>query len=137
MTKEQKQIEHIMKCLDCTEEEARDVIATDYIIDHGGRTPYDIDPKLEKEMMKLANINSRKSQKADNQRGKVKRAQPGKEEIIKFLAETLRNAGYLNIKVENPTKIITFSAKTTDEKTNQDKILNFKLDLSAPRAKKS
>ena len=25
MTKEQKQIEHIMKCLDCTEEEARDI----------------------------------------------------------------------------------------------------------------
>lgn len=137
MTKEQKQIEHIMKWLECTEEEAKDIIKTDYIIDHGGRTPYDIDPKLEKEMMKLANITDRKSQKTDNQRGKVKRVQPGKEEIINFLAEMLENAGYLNINVENPTKIITFSAKTVDEKTKQDKILNFKLDLSASRAKKS
>lgn len=125
-----------MKCLNCTEEEAKDVIATDYIIDHKGRTQYDIDPKLEKEMMKFANITDRKSQKTDNQRGKTKRVQPGKEEIIKLLAETLKNAGYSDILIENPTKIITFSTKIVDEKTKQDKILNFKLDLSAPRAKK-
>lgn len=137
MSKEQEKIEHIMKKLDCTEEEAKDVIATDYIIDHGGRTPYDLDPELEKAMMKFANITDRKSQKTDNLRGKVKRAQPGKEEIIKLLAETLENAGYFNINVENPTKIITFSAKGIDERTKKDKILNFKLDLSAPRAKKA
>lgn len=132
--KDRRSIEHIMNCLDCTEEEAKDVIATDYIIDHGGRTPYDLDEKTEKEMIKLyARVNDRKSKnKEKSQRGKVKRMQPGKEEIIKILAQTLEEYGYLNISVENPTKIITFSAK--DEKN--DKILNFKLDLTATRAKK-
>ena len=82
-------------------------------------------------MLKLANIKDRRSKSKDNQRGKVKRAQPGKAEIINFLAETLKNAGYFNINIENPTKIITFSAK------EEEKTLNFKLDLSVPRVKKS
>lgn len=133
---EKETIAHLMKCLECTEEEAKDIIKTDYIIDHGGRTPYDLDPTLEKEIKKLINVTDRKSKDPNSQRGKIKKAQPGKAEIISFLAETLENAGYLNIKVENPTKIITFSAKTVDEKTKEDKILNFKLDLTAPRAKK-
>ena len=124
-----------MKCLDCTEEEAKDVIATDYIIDHGGRTPYDLDKATEKEMLKLyAHVNDRKSKdKEKSQRGKVKRVQPGKEEIIKLLAETLKENGYCDISIENPTKIITFSANDIEN----GKILNFKIDLSAPRAKKA
>lgn len=132
--KDRKSVAHIMKCLDCTEEEAKDVIATDYIIDHGGRSPYDLDKETEKLMLKLySHVTDRKSKdKEKSQRGKVKRMQPGKEEIIKILAQTLEEYGYLNISIENPTKIITFSAK--DEKN--DKILNFKLDLTATRAKK-
>ena len=133
---EKETIKNLMKRLECTEEEAKDIIKTDYIIDHGGRTPYDLDPTLEKEIKKLINVTDRKSKDPNNQRGKTQRVQPGKAEIIKFLADSLKNAGYSDILIENPTKIITFSSKTVDEKTKQDKILNFKLDLSAPRAKK-
>ena len=44
MTKEQKQIEHIMKCLDCTEEEAKDHPKKNVLMKAlGANNPIDID----------------------------------------------------------------------------------------------
>ena len=37
------QVEKLMRLLDCTQEEALDVIEKDKIIDRGGRTEFDLD----------------------------------------------------------------------------------------------
>jgi hypothetical protein len=45
---EEERKRRIMHNLQCTEEEAEDVMKWDKVIDQGGRTPYDLDPETEK-----------------------------------------------------------------------------------------
>ena len=84
-TKERKKAEkvkEIMRLLDCTEEEALDVIRTDEIIDKGGRTEYDLPIAEEKAALKIGRIDERKAKSADNKRGKVRAENPTKSGII-------------------------------------------------------
>ena len=62
--KEKKSVQNLMSLLKCTEEEALDIIATDKIIDKGGRTKYDLPIEKEKEAKKIASVNERKSKSA-------------------------------------------------------------------------
>ena len=85
----ESQVEKIMRLLGCSEEEALDVIATDKIIDKGGRTQYDLTKEQEKEAMKMSRVDERKAKSADNKRGKVRAENPTKSGIIAEIAEFL------------------------------------------------
>lgn len=107
------QTEKIMRLLKCTKEEAEDVIATDKMIDRGERTPYDLDPEKEKEIIK-AFVNT-KTKKAPtvykfDKRERKPNATKGSiiAELTKFLENESENA-VANLNIVNAERIIAFS----------------------------
>ena len=109
--KEKEKVKEIMRLLNCTEEEAIDVIETDKIIDKGGRTPYDLSKEEEKLAMKISGVNERKAKSADNKRGKVRAENPTKSGIIAEIAEYLKeNCGFAceNVEITNKERQIAF-----------------------------
>lgn len=116
--KEKAEVEKIMRLLDCTEEEALDVIATDKIIDKGGRTEYDLPIEQEKLAMKMSAVKDRKAKdQANNKRGKTVKENPTKAGIIAEIAEYLKeNCGFAteNVTITNKERQIAFSV--ADEK---------------------
>lgn len=113
-TKERKKAEkvkEIMRLLDCTEEEALDVIRTDEIIDKGGRTEYDLPIAEEKAALKIGRIDERKAKSADNKRGKVRAENPTKSGIIAEIAEFLTEKSQFaceNVEIINKERQIGF-----------------------------
>ena len=113
-TKERKKAEkvkEIMRLLDCTEEEALDVIRTDEIIDKGGRTEYDLPIAEEKVALKIGRIDERKAKSADNKRGKVRAENPTKSGIIAKIAEFLTEKSQFaceNVEITNKERQIAF-----------------------------
>lgn len=113
-TKERKKAEkvkEIMRLLDCTEEEALDVIRTDEIIDKGGRTEYDLPIAEEKAALKIGRIDERKAKLADNKRGKVRAENPTKSGIIAEIAEFLTEKSQFaceNVEITNKERQIAF-----------------------------
>jgi hypothetical protein len=109
--KEKEKVKEIMRLLNCTEEEAIDVIETDKVIDKGGRTPYDLSKEEEKVAMKISGVNERKAKSADNKRGKVRAENPTKSGIIAEIAEYLKeNCGFSceNVEITNKERQIAF-----------------------------
>ena len=109
--KEKEKVKEIMRLLNCTEEEAIDVIETDKVIDKGGRTPYDLSKEEEKIAMKISGVNERKAKSADNKRGKVRAENPTKSGIIAEIAEYLKeNCGFAceNVEITNKERQIAF-----------------------------
>lgn len=119
-TKERKKAEkvkEIMRLLDCTEEEALDVIRTDEIIDKGGRTEYDLPIAEEKAALKMSRVDERKAKSADNKRGKVRAENPTKSGIIAEIAEYLtENCGFAteNVTITNKERQIAFKIGEND-----------------------
>lgn len=113
-TKERKKAEkvkEIMRLLDCTEEEALDVIRTDEIIDKGGRTEYDLPIAEEKAALKIGRVDERKAKSADNKRGKVRAENPTKSGIIAEIAEFLTEKSQFaceNVEITNKERQIAF-----------------------------
>ena len=113
-TKERKKAEkvkEIMRLLDCTEEEALDVIRTDEIIDKGGRTEYDLPIAEEKAALKIGRIDERKAKSADNKRGKVRAENPTKSGIISEIAEFLTEKSQFaceHVEITNKERQIAF-----------------------------
>ena len=113
-TKERKKAEkvkEIMRLLDCTEEEALDVIRTDEIIDKGGRTEYDLPIAEEKAALKIGRIDERKAKSTDNKRGKVRAENPTKSGIIAEIAEFLTEKSQFaceNVEITNKERQIAF-----------------------------
>ena len=113
-TKERKKAEkvkEIMRLLDCTEEEALDVIRTDEIIDKGGRTEYDLPIAEEKAALKIGRIDERKAKSANNKRGKVRAENPTKSGIIAEIAEFLTEKSQFaceNVEITNKERQIAF-----------------------------
>jgi hypothetical protein len=106
------QIEKYMRLLDCTEEQAKDIIATDEIIDKGGRTPYDLDPEKEKMAKKFANVTSHKKPTAYKFTQRERKADVEKEEIIAKIAEFMQNnteIAFENVEITNKSKLIAFT----------------------------
>ena len=119
MTEKQKnKVNEIMRLLDCTEEEALDVIKTDEIIDKGGRTQYDLPIDQEKEAMKFGAVKDRKAKdKEGNMRGKVRAENPTKSGIISNLAEFLTEMSNFeceNVKITNKERQIAFKCGEND-----------------------
>ena len=109
---EETQIDKLMRLLDCTEEQAKDIIATDEIIDKGGRTPYDLDPEKEKMAKKFANVTSHKKPTAYKFTTRERKADVEKEEIISKIAEFMKNnaeIAFENVEITNKSKVIAFN----------------------------
>ena len=125
--KEKAKVKEIMRLLNCSEEEAVDVIETDKIIDKGGRTRYDLPIEQEKEIKKIYAVKDRQAKdQTSNQRGKTKAENTKKVEIIQFLYENLQNFECFNLKVANKERQIAFSVGEND----------FELTLVQKRKKK-
>lgn len=115
--KEKEKVKEIMRLLDCTEEEAIDVVETDKIIDKGGRTPYDLSKEKEKLAMKISAVDIRRSDKVDNKRGKVRAENPTKSGIISEIADYLKeNCGFAceNVEITNKERQIAFKCGDND-----------------------
>lgn len=116
--KEKAKVEEIMRLLDCTEEEAIDVIETDKIIDKGGRTQYDLPIEKEKEALKIGAVKDRMAKdKANNMRGKVRAENPTKSGIISNLAEFLTEMSNFeceNVRITNKERQIAFKCGEND-----------------------
>jgi hypothetical protein len=125
--KRQAKVKEIMRLLDCSEEDAIDVIETDEIIDKGGRSPYDLPIEEEKQALKIASINERKTKKADNQKGKNRPENLTKSGIIEFLFKNLQEFDCNDLKITNKERQIAFSVGEND----------FELTLVQKRKKKS
>ena len=111
--KKAERVEEIMRLLDCSEEEALDVVETDEIIDKGGLTPYDLTKEQEKIAMKMSAVNERTAKnQAENKRGKVRAENPTKSGIISNLAEFLTEmSNFLceNVEITNKERQIAFT----------------------------
>ena len=121
MTKKEKEyqakVQKIMKLLECTEEEAIDVIQTDEIIDKGGRTKYDLSKEQEKEAIKMSHVDERKAKNPNSKRGKVRAENPTKAGIIAEIAEYLtENCGFAteNVTITNKERQIAFKIGEND-----------------------
>ena len=116
--KEKQKVSDIMRLLDCTEEEALDVIETDKIIEQGGRTKYDLPIEQEKEAMKFGAVKDRKAKdKEGNMRGKVRAENPTKSGIISNLAEFLTEMSNFeceNVRITNKERQIAFKCGEND-----------------------
>lgn len=129
MANEQKRIDELVDKLGCSIAEAKGIIASDKIIDKGGRTPFDLPPEQEKLAKKWGNAGTRKQPtiyKFDKKNNK--KANPTKEGLIALIAETLKNSDLKieNLEIPNLGKLITFDL---DGKS-------FEIDLKQKRAPK-
>jgi hypothetical protein len=110
--KKAEKVTEIMRLLECTEEEALDVVETDEIIDKGGRTKYDLSVEEEKQALKMSAVNDRKAKdQTNNMRGKVRAENPTKSGIISNLAEFLTEmSAFLceNVEITNKERQIAF-----------------------------
>ena len=102
----------IMNGLQCTREEAEDVIKWDKVIDQGGRTPYDLDPKTEKMAKKMANVKERKKPINYDFSKRERKANPTKSGIIAEIAQFLTEKSQFateNVEITNKERMISFS----------------------------
>lgn len=110
--KHEEQKRKIMDLLDCSEEEAEDVMKWDKVIDQGGRTPYDLSPEAEKEAKKYANSREKKKPTVYDFKKRERKSNPTKGSIIAelahFLAENSENACE-NVEITNKERQIAFS----------------------------
>lgn len=118
------QVERIMKHLNCSKEEALDIIACDKAIDRGERMEFDLPIELEKEAKKMSNVGSRKT---DGKKVERKRKEnPTKATLITEISQFLTENGYENVQITNKERQIAFSVAEN----------SFELTLVQKRAKK-
>lgn len=138
------QEEKIMRLLGCTLDEAKDVIKTDKQIDRGEKVYFDLTPEQEKIAKKWAHTGTRKVKaKVDTatdteeknptvykwDKRETHKANPTKEGIIAFIAESLMASGLniQNLEIPNKGKLITFDLDGN----------SYKLDLIQKRKPKA
>lgn len=111
-----KNVLKMMALLQCSEEEAMQVIADDKAIDRGEKMPFDLDKEKEKIARQYTKTGTRKTPtvyKLDNEGGKRSRKEnPTKagiiSELAKFLEEQSENA-CVNIEITNKERQIAFT----------------------------
>ena len=116
------EIQNSMKILELTQEEAIQM----WLEDNDYMENVEV-----QELTAKAKANGADKVKADRKpRTKVERAtkeNPTKERVIEKMAEMLQNEGFINIKIENKTKIVTFMEENR----------HFTVNLIENRVKKS
>ena len=109
----ESQKEKLMRLLDCSAEEAEDIIRTDGEIDHGKRTKYDLSPEEEKIAKKYANIHEKTKKKpiALDNKPRQRKENPTKGGIIAEIAEFLKEKSDFateNVEITNKERQISF-----------------------------
>lgn len=103
---DEKRIAELMKSLDCSREEAIQVIMDDDDVDHGIEKDWDLSPEEHKKAMKMANTGT-KNAKSDKKVSKAK-PNPTKEGIIAtifpYIVENIAD----NAQITNKTREISF-----------------------------
>lgn len=100
----------IMKNLGLTEEEADELIKADKAIDKGEKMPFDL-TKEQQEIAKSFTKTGTKTKKAPTvyKFEKKKTENVPKAELIKKLEELLNNEGFIDVKIVNAERLISFS----------------------------
>lgn len=115
-----EKIAHLMRVLDCSEEEAKDIIAKDAIIDKGGN-PFPLTADQEKASKKARGVGRQPIAYKFSPR--EKKENPTKAGIITLLTETLTTYGAESLDVSNPEREFLFTLDGT----------KYKVVLSCPR----
>ena len=104
------QKEIIMKNLGLTEEEADELLKADKAIDKGEKMPFDL-TKEQQEIAKSFTKTGTKTKKAPTvyKFEKKKTENVPKAELIKKLEELLNNEGFIDVKIVNAERLISFS----------------------------
>lgn len=100
----------IMKNLGLTEEEAYELLKADKAIDKGEKMPFDL-TKEQQEIAKSFTKTGTKTKKAPTvyKFEKKKTENVPKAELIKKLEELLNNEGFIDVKIVNAERLISFS----------------------------
>ena len=104
-----KQVEKIMKYLNCDQATAEQVIADDKAIDRNERLPFDLDPQAEKQALKLANVREHKKPTVYKFNKPTHKENTTKKGIIAELSEFLKQKGYENLEILNAERQIGFN----------------------------
>lgn len=104
------QVEKLMRLLQCSKEEAEQVIADDKAIDRGERMEFDLSPEAEKEAKKMANTGTRKATKTERKR----KENPTKAHAITEIAQFLIENGYEMVNITNAERQIAFKIGEND-----------------------
>lgn len=108
---DEKQVDKLVKALGITEEEAVDIIQSDYAIDHGERVYFDLSKEEEKKANQWAKVKEHTITVKDNKQGKTKKPNEQKELIISTLAEFLKENNEIlleNVEILNKNRLIHF-----------------------------
>jgi hypothetical protein len=100
------QLERIMKSLNCSKEEAEQILADDRAIDRGERMEFDLSPEAEKQAKKYANTGTRKTEGAKTER--KRKENPTKAGVIAEIAKFLAENGYETVEITNKERQIAF-----------------------------
>lgn len=100
----------IMKNLGLSEEEANELLKADKAIDKGEKMPFDL-TKEQQEIAKSFTKTGTKTKKAPTvyKFEKKKTENVPKAELIKKLEELLNNEGFIDVKIVNAERLISFS----------------------------
>lgn len=100
----------IIKNLGLTEEEADELLKADKAIDKGEKMPFDL-TKEQQEIAKSFTKTGTKTKKAPTvyKFEKKKTENVPKAELIKKLEELLNNEGFIDVKIVNAERLISFS----------------------------
>lgn len=109
MAKEKK-IAQLMKTLNCSREEALDIIQADADIDHNKRVSFDLSKEEEKRAKKYANVDTHK--RPLNLKPRERKPNELKEAIVAEIAQILTEKtrfGAENVEITNKNRMIAFS----------------------------
>lgn len=96
INKEKVELEKLMKTLNISEDEAKEVMAYDYAVEHNEKTEYDITPEQKKIVKKMTNCDHKKNAPtAYKFQKKERKKNDTKAELVAAMAE------FLTDKVEN------------------------------------
>lgn len=107
----QAKISNLMKKLDCTAEEAKEIIMDDYDIDHDVKKDFDLSAEKLKEANKYTKTGTRKAPTAYKFEKRQRKENPTKRSIVAelatFLRENSENACE-NVEITNIERMIAF-----------------------------
>lgn len=105
---DEKRIEHLMKSLKISREEAIELEGYDEEVNSGKNTDYDLSPEQQKVVSQMT--------RAENTKGKVRRTRKPNElkesivrELAEFLLEDAQGQLYENVEIVNVNRTIAFA----------------------------
>ena len=121
MAKDTEQLHRIMNNLQCSAEEAAEIMAYDKAVDKGEKTPHDLTPAQNKVAQSYTRTGTRKPTVYRFDKKERKPNEPKRELIEMFAAALTQNS--INHAVTNPERQIDFTFNGT----------KYRIVLSAPR----